>query len=93
MSIERTERVHQHATQDGTLTVSKVRQGYPTDDMSRVVVTVRKVSVAINREPAPGLSVPVGAAYLDPENARDIGLAITQAADELLAEQAKDDKP
>ena len=93
MSIERLERVHQHAAQSNILTVSKARQGYPTDDMSRVVVTDRKVLIAIKQDgPLPGLSVSSLTAVVQPEDARDLGQAITQAADELLAEQAKDDE-
>lgn len=93
MTVERTERVHQHAAQDNVLTVSKARQGYPTDDMSRVVVTERRVLLAIRREgPIPGVAVSTLTSVIAPEDARDLGLAITQAADELLAERAKDDQ-
>ena len=95
MSIARLERVHQHAAQGNTVTVWKARQGYPTDDMSAVVVTKRRVLVQIKRDdsPFPGIAAEVLTAVVAPEDARDLGLAITQAADELLAEQAKDDKP
>ena len=95
MTVERTERVHQHAAQGNTLTVSKARQGSPTDDMSAVVVTERRVLVGIKRDdsPFPGIAAEALTAVVAPEDARDLGLAITRAADELLAEQAKDDKP
>lgn len=94
MSVERIERVHQHATNGRVVTVSKARQGYPTNDMSAVVVTKRAVVITIDHPmPIPGLSVSTDSAVVGLEDARDLGLAITQAADELLAEQAKDDKP
>jgi hypothetical protein len=91
MNIERTERVHQHAAQDNVLTVSKARQGYPTDDMSRVVVTDRKVLVAIKREgPTPGLPVSTLTAVLEPEDAIDLGAAIAGAG-HALAREIQDD--
>lgn len=95
MAIERIERVHQHAAQGNTLTVSKARQGYPTNDMSAVVVTERRVLIKIRRDdnPFPGIVMEALTAVIDLEDARDLGQAILLAADELLAEQAKDDQP
>ena len=94
MSVERLERVHQHATNGHVVVmVSKARQGHPTDDMSSVVVTKRAVVITIERTgPIPGLPVSTDTAVVDLEHARDLGQAIFLAADELLAEQAKDDQ-
>lgn len=93
MSVERIERVHQHATNGRVVTVSKARQGYPTNDMSAIVVTKRAVLITIDHPgPLPGISVSTDSAVVDLEDARDLGQAIFLAADELLAEQAKDEQ-
>lgn len=95
MTVERAQRVHQvKSGGDAVCTVQKVRQGYPTEDMSSVVVTARGISLTIEiASPVPGLPMNALTLALGPEDAHDLGQAITQAATELADEEARVAQP